>query len=156
MRMRMRTDSGRRLTRALAASLLASIACAATASDATPLGLWTTIDDRSGKVRSEVRIYERDGALHGRIEKIILPGKHNRCVACTDERRDQPALGLVIIRDMKRDGEAWTGGDVLDPENGRVYAATLRLEDEGRVLRLRGFIGVPLFGRTQTWTRAGP
>ncbi len=152
----MRIENSRHLARALAAILLACISCAAAAPDLTPLGLWTTIDDRSGKVRSEVRIYERDGALHGRIEKIILPGKHNRCVACTDERRDQPALGLVIIRDMKRDGEAWTGGDVLDPENGRVYAATLRLEDEGRVLRLRGFIGVPLFGRTQTWTRAGP
>ena len=144
------------LARGLAAILLACGACAATASDATALGLWTTIDDRSGKVRSEVRIYERDGALHGRIEKIILPGKHNRCVACTDERRDQPALGLVIIRNMKRDGDAWTSGDVLDPENGKVYAATLRLEDEGRVLKLRGFVGVPMFGRTQTWTRAAP
>lgn len=154
--MRMCNDDSRRLARALAAILLAFIASAAAASDWTPLGLWTTIDDRSGKVRSEVRIYEREGALHGRIEKIILPGKHNRCVACTDLRRDQPALGLVIIRNMKRDGDAWTGGDVLDPENGKVYAATLRLEDEGRVLKLRGFVGLQMFGRTQTWTRAGP
>ena len=154
--MRMLDSNSPYLAWRLAAILLACSACAATASDTTPLGLWTTIDDRSGKVRSEVRIYERDGALHGRIEKIILPGKHNRCVACTDERRDQPALGLVIIRNMKRDGDAWSGGDVLDPENGKVYAGTLRLEDDGRVLKLRGFVGVPLFGRTQTWTRAGP
>ena len=154
--MRSRRASIGRLPRALAALLLACVTCVAMASDSTPLGLWTTIDDRSGKVRSEVRIYERDGALHGRIEKIILPGRHNRCVACTDERRDQPALGLVVIRNMKRDGETWSGGDVLDPENGKVYAATLRLEDEGRVLKLRGFVGVPLFGRTQTWTRAAP
>lgn len=142
--------------RALAATLLTCAVSTAAAADPTPVGLWTTIDDRSGKVRSEVRIYERDGALHGRIEKIILPGKHERCVACTDERRDQPALGLVIIRNMKSDGDAWTGGDVLDPENGKVYTATLRLEDGGKVLKLRGYVGVPLFGRTQTWTRAGP
>ena len=154
--MRLRADHSRCLLRALTAILLACSASSAAASDATPLGLWTTIDDRSGKVRSEVRIYEREGALHGRIEKIILPGKHNRCVACTDERRDQPALGLVIIRNMKRDGDAWSGGDVLDPENGKVYAGTLRLEDDGRVLKLRGFVGVPMFGRTQTWTRAAP
>ncbi len=154
--MNMRADNRRHLARALAAILLACIANAAAASEATPLGLWTTIDDRSGKVRSEVRIYERDGALYGRIEKIILPGRHKRCVACTDERRDQPALGLVIIRNMKRDGDAWTGGDVLDPENGKVYAGTLRLEDEGRILKLRGYVGLPMFGRTQTWSRAVP
>lgn len=142
--------------RALAAALLTCAVSTAAAADPTPVGLWTTIDDRSGKVRSEVRIYERDGALHGRIEKIILPGKHERCVACTDERRDQPALGLVIIRNMKSDGDAWSGGDVLDPENGKVYTATLRLEDEGKVLKLRGYVGLPMFGRTQTWTRAGP
>ena len=141
---------------ALAATLLTCAVSTAAAADPTPVGLWTTIDDRSGKVRSEVRIYERDGALHGRIEKIILPGKHERCVACTDERRDQPALGLVIIRNMKSDGDAWTGGDVLDPENGKVYTATLRLEDGGKVLKLRGYVGIPMFGRTQTWTRAGP
>ena len=141
---------------ALVATLIACVAAVAAAADPTPVGLWTTIDDRSGKVRSEVRIYERDGALHGRIEKIILPGKHERCVACTDERRDQPALGLVIIRNMKSDGDGWTGGDVLDPENGKVYTATLRLEDKGKVLKLRGYVGVPMFGRTQTWTRAGP
>lgn len=141
---------------ALVATLIACVAAVAAAADPTPVGLWTTIDDRSGKVRSEVRIYERDGALHGRIEKIILPGKHERCVACTDERRDQPALGLVIIRNMKSDGDAWTGGDVLDPENGKVYTATLRLEDGGKVLKLRGYVGLPIFGRTQTWTRAGP
>ena len=141
--------------RTLAATLLTCAVSTAAAADPTPVGLWTTIDDRSGKVRSEVRIYERDGALHGRIEKIILPGKHERCVACTDERRDQPALGLVIIRNMKSDGDAWTGGDVLDPENGKVYTATLRLEDGGKVLKLRGYVGIPMFGRTQTWTRAG-
>lgn len=145
-----------RLCLAQAATLLACLASLAAAADPSPVGLWTTIDDRTGKVRSEVRIYERDGALHGRIEKIILPGKHDRCVACTDERRDQPALGLVIIRNMKSDGDAWTGGDVLDPENGKVYTATLRLEGEGKVLKLRGYVGLPMFGRTQTWTRAGP
>ena len=154
--MRTRYRCRQNARRALAATLLTCAVSTAAAADPTPVGLWTTIDDRSGKVRSEVRIYERDGALHGRIEKIILPGKHERCVACTDERRDQPALGLVIIRNMKSDGDAWTGGDVLDPENGKVYTATLRLEDGGKVLKLRGYVGVPMFGRTQTWTRAGP
>lgn len=154
--MRAQYQSRQGARRALAAALLTCAVSTAAAADPTPVGLWTTIDDRSGKVRSEVRIYERDGALHGRIEKIILPGKHERCVACTDERRDQPALGLVIIRNMKNDGEAWSGGDVLDPENGKVYTATLRLEDRGNVLKLRGYVGVPIFGRTQTWTRAGP
>ena len=129
------------------------------AADDSPIGLWLTIDDNSGKARSQVRIYEQDGALFGKIEKIIIPGKTDRCVLCTGERRDQLALGLVIMRQMERAPGApnqWAGGDILDPEKGTVYSSRLTLAEDGQSLQVRGFIGISLFGRTQIWTRVKP
>ena len=146
----------------LASAGLSSAAPPAQAADDspdTPVGLWLTIDDTSGKVRSQVRIYEQDGALFGKIEKIIIPGKTDRCVLCTDERRDQLALGLVIMRRMKKAPDTtnqWAGGDILDPEKGAVYSSRLTLAEDGQSLQVRGFIGISLFGRSQNWTRVKP
>ena len=125
----------------------------------TPLGLWYTIDDNSGKIRSQVRIYEQNGALFGRIEKVIIPGKTETCVLCTDERKDQPALGLVVVRHMKKSSSItgeWSGGDILDPEKGAVYTSRMILGDDGQSLNVRGYIGIPLFGRSQIWQRVKP
>ena len=131
----------------------------ARAAGETPAGLWTTIDDSTGKARSEVRIYEQDGAYSGRIEKILIPGKTDKCVLCTDERKDQPALGLVIIRNMKKSPgtpNQWSGGDILDPEQGTVYTSRMSLSNDGESLTVRGYVGIPLFGRSQTWQRIKP
>lgn len=129
--------------------------CAAAAASAdSPLGLWRTIDDKTGKPRSVVRIFEEGGRLFGRIERGIDARENDRtCKLCTDERRDQPLRGMLIIRNMKRSGDEYVDGDILDPDNGSVYRSKMKLADEGRKLSVRGFIGVSLFGRSQTWER---
>jgi uncharacterized protein (DUF2147 family) len=121
---------------------------------ASPVGVWRTFDD-SGHETGRVAIEERKGRLSGRIVGILDAAKaRGTCFKCTDDRKDQPAMGLEIMRGMRADGDRWDGGTVLDPENGRAYDATMRLTDGGRRLVLRGYIGISLFGRSQTWERA--
>jgi uncharacterized protein (DUF2147 family) len=120
----------------------------------SPIGVWKTFDDKTGKARGIVRIYPQDGKLFGRIEQSFTPGADQRvCVPCTDERKDQPIIGLLIIRNMKQDGDGYDGGDILDPESGSVYHCKMHLEDGGTRLVLRGYIGISLLGRSQTWER---
>ncbi len=101
-----------------------------------------------------MRIYEQDGKLFGRIEQSFTPGaEHRVCVPCTDERKNQPIIGLLIIRNIKRDGNVYSGGDILDPESGSVYRCKMHVEQDGARLILRGYIGFSLLGRSQTWQR---
>jgi uncharacterized protein (DUF2147 family) len=120
----------------------------------SPMGLWKTFDDKTGMPRALVRIYVQDEKYFGRIEQSFTPGAETRvCSACTDERRNQPIIGLLIIRNVSlRDGE-YGGGDILDPENGSVYRCKFHLEKDGTILVVRGFIGISLLGRSQTWQR---
>jgi uncharacterized protein (DUF2147 family) len=120
----------------------------------SPLGLWKTFDDKTGKPRALVRIYLQDGKYFGKIEQSFTPGAETRvCAVCTDERKNQPIIGLKIIRNVSlRDGE-YSGGDILDPDSGSVYRCKFHLENEGAVLSVRGFIGFSLLGRSQTWRR---
>jgi uncharacterized protein (DUF2147 family) len=120
----------------------------------SPIGLWKTIDDKTGKPRALVRIYLQDGKYFGKIEQSFTPGAETRvCSECTDERKNQPMIGLLIIRNVTlRDGE-YGGGDILDPDNGSVYRCKFHLENDGTVLVVRGFIGFALLGRSQTWHR---
>jgi uncharacterized protein (DUF2147 family) len=120
----------------------------------SPIGLWKTFDDKTGNARAIVRIYEKDGKLFGRIERSFTEGAETRvCGLCTDERKNQPIIGLIIIRNIKSmDGE-YTGGDILDPENGSVYRCKIRLDQDGTRLVVRGYIGISLLGRTQIWQR---
>jgi uncharacterized protein (DUF2147 family) len=124
------------------------------AADHSFVGRWRTIDDKTGQPRGIVRVYEREGELFAAVEKGLWPGDEGRtCTKCTDERRNQPIVGLVIMRGMKLiDGE-YRGGDILDPDSGAIYRCKLRLDDDGRKLKVRGFLGFSLFGRTQTWER---
>ena len=142
------------MRRALLAIFLGASACAALA-QSTPLGLWRNVDDKTGEAKAEIRITETPAGLSGRIEKRIFraPGAPDVCVPCTDDRKDQPILGLEIIRGAKKaEGQnVWEGGKILDPENGRNYTLKLTPIDEGRKLEVRGSIGP--FGRTQTWVR---
>lgn len=136
-------------------ALLAAAAEIALA-QASPVGLWKTFDDDSGAAKSLVRIRDNQGILEGRIEKLLDPGDPPaaRCDQCTDERRNQPVLGLLIIRHARQgDGGRWEGGDILDPEDGKVYRLRLTPTPDGRRLEVRGYIGTPLLGRTQTWQR---
>lgn len=122
---------------------------------ASPEGLWKTVDDHTGAPRALVRIYRQGEAYFGRIEANLVPEEADaRCNACEDERKDQPVAGMVILRNLKADVDGFSGGDVLDPESGTVYSCLLRLEGEGKRLVVRGYVGLSLFGRSQTWQRA--
>ena len=120
----------------------------------SPVGLWRTIDDRTGKARSVVRIYEEAGRLHGRIERGFDPREQDRvCDKCEDERRGKPLRHMVILLNLKAEAGEFVDGDILDPDNGTVYRCKMRLEEGGRRLVVRGYVGVSLFGRSQTWER---
>lgn len=138
-----------------AALAFAVLPLSAHATDAlSPVGVWKTFDDRTGKARGIVRIYAQGGELFGRIESSFTPGDENRvCVLCKDDRKDQPIRGLLIMRNMQKEGGDYAGGDILDPESGSVYRCKMHLEADGSRLVLRGYIGVPWIGRTQTWER---
>ncbi|WP_027214145.1 DUF2147 domain-containing protein [Burkholderia sp. WSM2232] len=140
---------------ALAGVLLASAATAMAQAD-TPVGTWQTIDDHTGQPKALVQIVQDgNGTLSGKVVKGLgaYDQPDRRCTACTDARKDQPILGMTIISDMKKDGDAWDHGQILDPENGKLYKCKMRLEDGGNKLVVRGYIGVSLLGRSQTWVR---
>ena len=121
--------------------------------DPDPVGVWKTIDDTTGSPKALVRIFERNGELFGKVE-AALDGRHGRvCELCKDDRKDQQIVGMEVIRHMKKSGDEYVGGDILDPESGRVYRCKLRVDDGGKKLLVRGFVGVSLLGRTQTWVR---
>jgi uncharacterized protein (DUF2147 family) len=139
------------------AILSAMIWSAALASELSPVGLWKTIDDNTGKPRGLVRIIELNGEYQGKVEKIfIAPGEDPdpRCEKCDGARHNQPVIGMTILWGFKKQqGDEYQGGAILDPENGKVYRARMKLDGEGRKLSVRGFIGFALLGRTQTWVR---
>lgn len=138
----------------LALLALAAASLSLFAADAPLAGKWKTYDEKTGKPKSIVSIYEENGAFSGKVEAGLDPTRAGRrCDACTDERKGQPIVGMVIIRNMKKTGDEFTGGDILDPENGNVYRCKLKLSSDGRKLTVRGFLGVSLFGRSQIWTR---
>ena len=141
------------------AFLLAGTAFGAAAQATSPAGLWRTIDDSSKKDKSLVRIVETNGVYTGKVEKIVDPDspKDATCKECSDDRKDKPIVGMTIITDVKQDPEEpglWNGGLILDPAAGKTYKVRLKTTDGGKKLDVRGYIGSPMFGRTQTWIRA--
>lgn len=140
---------------ALATTLLLAALPALAQSD-SPVGLWKAIDDASGKPTALVRITEQHGELTGRIEKLFRKPDEDanpKCVRCTDARKDQPIVGMTIVSGLKKAGDDYEGGDILDPNNGKVYKSELSVRDGGRKLEVRGYVGVPMFGRSQVWLR---
>ena len=135
--------------------LLAILCIAAPGAAAeSPVGKWNTVDDKTGKVRSEVQVYEEGGKLFGKITGLTEPtdkdGKPRLCVKCGGGDKDQPVVGLVILRDLTPSGDRYKGGTITDPEDGKVYRA--ELWTEGGALKVRGYLGP--FYRTQTWLKA--
>ncbi|HZR02608.1 MAG TPA: DUF2147 domain-containing protein [Burkholderiales bacterium] len=145
-----------RIVRAVLVLLLLGASSFAFA-QATPAGLWRTTDDKTGVVRSLVRIAEVNGQYEGKVEKIInrLPDDdpEHLCRACEGVRKDKPVIGMTILWGLKKDGDQYTGGEILDPKNGKIYRCKMKLVDGGKKLEVRGFIGISLLGRTQTWDR---
>jgi uncharacterized protein (DUF2147 family) len=120
----------------------------------SPVGIWKTIDDETGEAKSYVKIYEtKDGKLQGEVAQILTPGKENAtCIKCTGDKKDKPVKGMMILWGLKKDGDEWSGGQVLDPEKGKQYKCYIKMKGTNQ-LELRGFIGISLIGRTQVWER---
>jgi uncharacterized protein (DUF2147 family) len=126
------------------------------AGDASPVGLWKNLDDASGKPRALIRVTEANGKLQGRIEKVFPAAGEDpnpKCTKCEGALKNAPVLGLVILSGLTKDGDDYVGGQILDPDNGKVYRSQLRLTQDGQQLSVRGYIGVPMLGRSQTWLR---
>jgi uncharacterized protein (DUF2147 family) len=146
-----------RLTRTVALAAAAFLAAApAFAQEPSPVGLWKNIDDVSGKPKALIRISEENGVVQGKIEKLFRAADQDQnpvCDKCTDARKNQPVIGMVFMTGLKKNGSEYAGGEILDPDNGKVYKSKMKLADGGKKLEVRGYIGVPLLGRSQTWLR---
>lgn len=128
----------------------------AQASDASPIGLWKAIDDTTGKPTALIRITEERGELRGKIEQLFRAPSEDpnpKCTLCSDARKDQPILGMTIVSGLKKDGDEYKGGEILDPNNGKIYKSKLSVHDGGKKVEVRGYVGVPMFGRSQVWLR---
>lgn len=115
------------------------------------LGTWKAVDDADGQATSHIEIESRDGQVFGKIVKLLEEDDDIVCEQCEGANWNKPVLGLEIITNMKKDGSAYKGGRILDPENGKTYKCRLKLVDD--VLEVRGYIGIPALGRTQKWYR---
>ena len=124
--------------------------------DDTPVGLWKNIDDKTGKPKALIRITENGGEYKGKIEKLFLePGadQNPKCTECEGANKDQPVIGMTILFGLKKDGDEYNGGKIIDPANGKTYSSKLTVVDNNKKLNVRGYIGTPFLGRSQTWLR---
>ncbi len=138
----------------IAAAVLGLVAMGAQA-QMSPVGVWKTIDDKTKAEKAQVRITETGGVVTGKIEKLLAPGVNQdaKCDKCTDDRKDKAIVGLEIIRGVKKDDDVWTGGTILDSAEGKVYKVKMTPVEGGKKMEVRGYVGAPMFGRTQVWTR---
>ena len=129
---------------------------AAAFAQTSPVGSWTTIDDKTKKPKSVVEIYETtNGSLAARVAEILHSdrGPNPVCDKCTGDRKGKPVKGMVMMWGVKKKGDGWEGGQILDPATGKVYSVKIRPIEGGSKLEVRGFMGFSLLGRTQVWVR---
>jgi uncharacterized protein (DUF2147 family) len=119
----------------------------------TVFGKWKTIDDKTGKVKSVVEIYESNGKVYGKVIEIEDPTRRDKkCEKCSGNDKNKPVLGLVVIKGLSKDGEEYNGGKIIDPESGNEYKCFIKLQGKDK-LEVRGYMGFALIGRSQTWVR---
>src|SRR5262245_18176625 len=126
------------------------------AAEPTAVGLWEQVDDNTGKAESSFKITERIGVYVGNLVKIFFkPGEDENWVCDRREgvEKGAPVLGLALIKGMRRNGYSYENGTIMDPRDGSVYRALMRLSPDGNKLEVRGYLGISLFGRSQTWNR---
>ena len=124
--------------------------------DISPVGRWEVIDDKGHKPVAIMKIVERNGEFLGRIEKLIPhPGDDPDpiCSNCPGTLKGSPIRGLTIMQGLKKEGDEYSGGTILDPDSGNYYSVKMRLGPDGNTLKVRGYLGISLLGRTQTWYR---
>ena len=117
------------------------------------IGKWKTIDDTTGEAKSIVEVFSKSGKIYAKVVDILDPAtKNNLCKQCSGEDKNKPILGLIIIKGLSKDGSEYNSGEILDPKNGKLYKCALTLESKDK-LKVRGYIGFSLLGRTQYWHR---
>ncbi len=117
------------------------------------LGKWKTIDDETGKEKAIIELYEKNGKVYGKIIEILQPeNKLRKCNLCEGEEKNKPILGMIVIKDLTKSGHDYDNGKIIDPKNGKTYRCKISLSEKN-MLMVRGYIGLSLFGRTQTWVR---
>ncbi|EKD54090.1 MAG: hypothetical protein ACD_60C00125G0014 [uncultured bacterium] len=134
-----------------------SLAFATSFETASPIGYWKTIDDVTGKPKSIVQVWKTtDEILMAKVVKIFPTkdvAKAKICTACDGDKHNQPIVGMVIMSGLKLNNNQWKNGQILDPENGKTYSCSARLVENGKKLSIHGYVGFPMFGRSQTWER---
>jgi uncharacterized protein (DUF2147 family) len=117
------------------------------------IGKWKTIDDATGEAKSIVEVFSKSGKVYAKVVDILDPANKNSiCKNCAGDDKNKPILGLTIIKGLSKDGSEYNSGEILDPKNGKLYKCTLSLESKDK-LKIRGYIGFSLLGRTQYWHR---
>ncbi|WP_326984934.1 DUF2147 domain-containing protein [Chryseobacterium sp. MYb264] len=114
-------------------------------------GKWKTIDDETKQAKSIVEIYKKGDQYFGKVSQLLIKPADPNCTACKDDRKGKPILGMEIIRGLKKDGDEFTGGTITDPKSGKTYKCTVTRS--GDKLNVRGYVGISLMGRSQTWEK---
>ncbi len=124
---------------------------AITSNSQSIVGKWKTIDDETGKEKSIVEIYQVDGKIYAKVDKLLTKGDENKiCDNCEGANKNKPIKGMVIINGLTKDGDEWNGAKILDPKTGKEYKCYIALENPDK-LKVRGYLGFALLGRTQYW-----
>ncbi len=117
-------------------------------------GKWQTIDDETGEAKSIIEIYKKNNAFYGKVVQLLQKEDQNRtCIHCTGNKKDKPIVGLEILEGLSKSGNAFSGGKILDPKNGKTYKCNIEFVNNNEI-KVRGYIGISLIGRSQTWKRA--
>jgi uncharacterized protein (DUF2147 family) len=116
----------------------------------SPVGIWKNLDDEDGREKSHIEIYEQNGTIRGKVVKLLPAATITKCEKCAGANKGKSLVGMDILWGLKKTGSAWEGGEILDPKKGKVYDCKIELDGKDK-LKVRGFIGVAMFGRTQVW-----